>query len=216
MAQEPDSPDSPTRPVRFEMLRSYTPADLITLANAACGTSTLFICLNYIEMGSQKAFLWPAFILLPLALVFDVIDGAIARATRRYSSIGADLDSLADIVSFGVAPAVLGFTLGLRGGWDIAALIYFVLCGISRLARFNVTAEELSDDSGKVAYFEGTPIPSSLLLVVVLAVAFSIDQVSVAGMLGGHVRVGWLFHPISLMYVVSGSLMISKIRIPKP
>ena len=91
-----------------------------------------------------------------------------------------------------------------------------MLCGISRLARFNVTAEELSNDSGKVAYFEGTPIPSSLLLVVVLAVAFSIDRVSVAGMLGGHIRIGWLFHPLSLMYVVSGSLMISKIRIPKP
>ena len=217
-----DAPEQPPargeRPVRFEMLRSYTPADLITLANAACGTCTLFICLNYIEMGSQKAFLWPAFLLLPLALFFDVIDGAVARATRRSSPIGADLDSLADIVSFGVAPAVLGFTLGLRGGWDIAILIYFVLCGISRLARFNVTADELSagSDTGKVSHFEGTPIPSSLLLVGVLGVAFSLDQVGVTTLLGGHVRVGWLFHPLSLMFLVSGSLMISKIRIPKP
>jgi CDP-diacylglycerol--serine O-phosphatidyltransferase len=216
---DPEQPDAQgERPVRFEMLRSYTPADLITLANAACGTCSLFICLNYIEMGSKKAFLWPAFLLLPLALFFDVIDGAVARATRRSSPIGADLDSLADIVSFGVAPAVLGFTLGLRGGWDIAILIVFVLCGISRLARFNVTAEALSEgsDTGKVSHFEGTPIPSSLLLVGVLGVAFSMDMVGVADLLGGHVRVGWLFHPLSLLFLLSGSLMISKIRIPKP
>ena len=54
--------------------------------------------------------------------------------------LGADLDSLADVISFGVAPAVLGFTLGLRGGWDMLSLTYFVVCGVSRLARFNVTA----------------------------------------------------------------------------
>ena len=211
-----DDPTPRERPVRFEMIRSFTPADLVTLANAACGTSALFICLNYIEMGSHKAFLWPAFILLPLALVFDVIDGFVARATKRSSPLGADLDSLADIVSFGVAPAVLGFTLGLRGGWDIAILIYFVLCGISRLARFNVTADDLSDERGKVSYFEGTPIPSSLLIVLVLGLCLAADTVGVEGILGGHTRLGWLFHPISLIYLVSGSLMISKIKIPKP
>ena len=80
--------------------------------------------------------------------------------------LGADLDSLADVISFGVAPAVLGFTLGLRGGWDMLCLTYFVVCGVSRLARFNVTAAALADaDTGKVKYFEGTPIPTSIVIV---------------------------------------------------
>ena len=75
------------------------------------------------------------------------------------------------MISFGVAPAALGFAAGLQGGWDWVALIYFVCCGVARLARFNVTAEQLSGPSGKVAYFEGTPIPTSVALTGVLAFA---------------------------------------------
>lgn len=204
------------KPKRFEMLRSYTLADLFTLSNAACGTASVFICLNYLAEGSQKAFLWPAFGLLPAALVFDALDGYVARKTRRASLLGADLDSLADIVSFGVAPAVLGFTLGLRGGFDIVLLIYFVVCGISRLARFNVTASSLADESGKVRYFEGTPIPTSLLLVLILGILFALDKTSTDGFLLGSYRFGWMFHPFTIIYAVSGSLMISKIKVPKP
>lgn len=200
----------------FEMIRSFTPADLVTLSNAACGTGTLFICLNYIEQGANKAFLWPAFVLLPLALVFDIADGTVARKTGRTSAIGADLDSLADVISFGVAPAVLGFTLGLRGGWDIAILLFFVLCGVSRLARFNATADDLDDGTGKVTHFEGTPIPASLILVGVLGVLLGLDLVGTQALPLGSLRVGWLFHPLSVMYIISGSLMISRIKIPKP
>ena len=116
--------------------------------------------------------LWIAMLLLPVALVCDVLDGYVARLNRtRPSLLGADLDSLADVISFGVAPAVLGFTLGLRGGWDMLCLTYFVVCGVSRLARFNVTSSMLTDgDTGKVKYFEGTPIPTSILIVGLLAV----------------------------------------------
>jgi len=57
----------------------------------------------------------------------------------------------------------------MRGGWDVTALVYFVCCGVSRLARFNVTAESLAGSEGKVKYFEGTPIPTSVVLVAVLA-----------------------------------------------
>lgn len=201
---------------RFEMLRSYTLADLFTLSNAACGTSVMFICLNYLDKSSEHQLLWPAFLLLPMALVCDALDGYVARKTRRSSALGADLDSLADIVSFGVAPAVLGFTLGLRGGWDILILIYFVVCGISRLARFNVTAEELADASGKVAYFEGTPIPTSLLIVLALGILFASSATGVESFWLGSYRAGWLFHPFTVIYAISGSLMISKIRVPKP
>src|SRR5688572_29443819 len=156
---------------RLSMLRSYTVADLFTLGNASCGTIAIFLCLNYIDEGRNQ-FFWIAFILLFVALGCDVVDGYWARRSGRPSVLGADLDSLSDIISFGVAPAVLGFTLGLRGGWDMLILVYFVVCGISRLARFNVTAVALSGGTGKVKYFEGTPIPTSVLIVAMLGVAF--------------------------------------------
>jgi CDP-diacylglycerol--serine O-phosphatidyltransferase len=59
----------------------------------------------------------------------------------------------------------------MNGLWDVVILVYFVCCGVSRLARFNVTVEELSAGAGKVTYFEGTPIPSSLVLAGIVAVA---------------------------------------------
>src|ERR1051326_2040649 len=159
-----------SRKQHLSMLRSYTQADLFTLGNASCGTISIFLCLNYTAEGKSQYF-WIAFLLLFAALGWDIIDGYWSRKSGRHSILGADLDSLADVVSFGVAPAVLGFTLGLRGAWDIVILTYFVVCGISRLARFNVTAAALSDESGKVKYFEGTPIPTSMLIVMLLAVA---------------------------------------------
>src|SRR6187200_472877 len=94
---------------RLSMLRSYTLADLFTLANASCGTLTVFLCLGYLS-DEKKTEIWAAFFLPIGALIFDILDGYVARLnTRRQSSLGADLDSLADIVSFGVAPAVLGY-----------------------------------------------------------------------------------------------------------
>src|ERR1044071_4103783 len=127
----------------LSMLRSYTGADLLTIGNAACGAIAIFLCLDYLATDERR-FLWIAFALLPAALAFDVLDGYVARLNKsRQSVLGADLDSLADVISFGVAPAVLGFTLGMRGGWDMLCLTYFVVCGVSRLARFNVTAAAL-------------------------------------------------------------------------
>jgi CDP-diacylglycerol--serine O-phosphatidyltransferase len=126
------------------------------------------------------------------------------------------MDSLSDIISFGVAPAVLGFTLGMRGFWDMLILVYFVVCGISRLARFNVTAAALSDSSGKVRYFEGTPIPTSVVIVGVLGIAFARDAVDDSLWLGAY-RLGFgTLHPLAILYAVSGSAMISTLRFPKP
>ena len=202
----------------LSMLRSYTPADALTIGNAACGTISIFLCLDYLATDERR-FLWAAFVLLPLALVCDVLDGYVARLNRaRQSALGADLDSLADVISFGVAPAVLGFTLGLRGGWDMFILTYFVVCGVSRLARFNVTASALADEStGKVKYFEGTPIPTSVVLVLILAFAFWTGRVDEQLWLGA-LRIGpATLHPVSLLYALSGSAMISAtLRIPKP
>jgi len=200
----------------FSMVREFALADVLTLSNAACGTVSIFLCLNYLAERDPK-YLWMAFVLLPVALICDALDGWVARKRQKWSRIGADLDSLADVVSFGVAPAVLGFTLGMRGFWDVVILVYFVCCGIARLARFNVTSVEMADDSGKVTHFEGTPIPTSLVLVIVLGIWFfgADDHATLWG--GRYEILGMGFHPLVLMYAASGSAMISAtLRIPKP
>ena len=140
--------------------------------------------------------------LLPIALVLDVLDGYVARLDRRrQSTLGADLDSLADVISFGVAPAVIGYTLGLRGGWDVFVLTYFVVCGVSRLARFNATAAELADEvTGKVKYFEGTPIPTSIAIVALLSIAVLQDRTDERLWLGVMQLGPALLHPLVLIY----------------
>jgi CDP-diacylglycerol---serine O-phosphatidyltransferase len=199
------------------MLRTYTPADFLTIANASCGTIAIFLCLDYMAFADERR-LWVAIGLLPAALVFDVLDGYVARLNpARQSVLGADLDSLADVISFGVGPAVLGYTLGLRGGWDMICLTFFVVCGVSRLARFNVTAPRFATaGTTKVTHFEGTPIPTSILIVGGLAFMLWNGRVQDDVWLGG-LRIGpMLLHPLTLVYVLSGSAMISTVRIPKP
>ena len=124
---------------------------------------------------------------------------------------------MSDVISFGVAPAALAYACGLQGGWDWVVLSFFVGCGVSRLARYNVTAEQLSGAEGKVKFFEGTPIPTSLVLVVVLWIAAG------QGAIGPNIWLGmvelgpWQFHPLVLMFALSGTLMVSKtLHIPKP
>jgi len=156
-------------PRHFSMIRDFHLADGFTLGNGACGTAALFFAMDHVRASSAgKVYAAGAFIVL--ALVFDVLDGRIARWRHSASPLGRELDSLADVISFGVAPAGLAFSVGLTGLWDSLVLLYFVACGISRLARYNVTAEAMSAQAGKVTYFEGTPIPSSVLLVLLLVV----------------------------------------------
>ena len=202
-------------PRHFSMLRGFHLADFFTLGNAACGVGAVFFAMLYMQ-GGLVAHFYAAAALAPAAFIFDVLDGRIARARHQHSALGRELDSLSDIISFGVAPAALGFAAGMQGGWDTAALIYFVCCGVSRLARYNVTAEQLSGDSGKVKYFEGTPIPTSVLLTGLLALAAYFGRVG-DNIYGGAWNIGpWELHPLALMFVVSGSLMISKtLHIPK-
>jgi CDP-diacylglycerol--serine O-phosphatidyltransferase len=95
-------------------------------------------------------------------------------------------------------------------------LTYFVCCGVSRLARYNVTAESLAGGGDKVKYFEGTPIPTTVLLTAVLAIAAWLGRID-ENIYGGVWAAGpWQLHPLVLMFVASGTLMISKtLRIPK-
>jgi CDP-diacylglycerol---serine O-phosphatidyltransferase len=199
----------------FSMIREFHLADFFTLANAACGMAAVFCAMMFVGGQPVRYFLIAA-ALAPAAFIFDVLDGRIARWRQTHSALGRELDSLADIISFGVAPAALGFAAGLNGGWDWIALIYFVCCGVGRLARYNVTAENLSGGGDKVAYFEGTPIPTSVLLTGVLAFAAWQGRLG-PNLYGGAWTIGpWDLHALSLLFVVSGTLMISKtLRIPK-
>lgn len=197
------------------MVRSFTPADFITLVNAVSGVSAVFACIEY-SASRDAAYLWAALGLIPLAALADFFDGRIARRSRRPSSLGADLDSLADLISFGVAPAALAYVVGMDGGWDWAVLTYFVCCGLSRLARYNVTAGSLSDATGKVMYFEGTPIPTSLVLVLGVAALVFTGRIH-ERLPFGVVDAGARLHPLVLAYFASGSAMISAtLRVPKP
>lgn len=199
---------------RFSMIREFHLADWFTLANAVCGMAALLSTITYVQSGGVQH-LYFAGALILAALIFDVLDGRIARWRSTHSAMGRELDSLADVISFGVTPAIIGYGCGMQGLYDRLVLGFFVACGVSRLARYNVTAEDLSAGSGKVKYFEGTPIPTSFLIVLILTTA------AYFGALGeklwwGKVTIGaHVFHPLVLLYAVSGSLMISRIRIPK-
>jgi CDP-diacylglycerol--serine O-phosphatidyltransferase len=196
------------------MIRSFVLADFLTLGNGFCGSGSVLAAMQYLVTGESR-WLVLAMGLLPVALVFDFADGRVARWRRKASMLGADLDSLADVISFGLAPAALGFAVGLRGALDVAILLYFVACGISRLARFNATADALSDGSGKVKYFEGTPIPSSVAIVALLAVLHFAGRPGLELWLGAWEIAGLTLHPLALVYLASGSAMISTMRVPK-
>jgi CDP-diacylglycerol--serine O-phosphatidyltransferase len=155
----------PSRHKPFAMIREFHLADWFTLANAVCGTGAMFSMMSYLQ-SNQVMHVYLACALVLAALVFDVLDGRIARWRQQSSMLGRELDSLADVISFGVAPALIAYGCGMQGFFDRIVLAYFVACGVSRLARYNVTAEALSNGEGKVKYFEGTPIPTSLVLVL--------------------------------------------------
>jgi CDP-diacylglycerol--serine O-phosphatidyltransferase len=203
-----------TKPKPFSMIREFHLADWFTLGNAASGVGALFSMMSYLQSG-ERMHIYFASALVVMALVFDVLDGRIARWRQKSSAMGRELDSLADVISFGVAPAVIGYACGMQGLIDRLVLGFFVACGVSRLARYNITAEALSEGGDKVKYFEGTPIPTSLGIVLVLAAA------AWNGALGDQLWFGVLhfgqyrLHPLALLFAVSGSLMVSRIRIPK-
>ena len=194
----------------FSMIRNFHLADFFTIANGFCGVAALFQAMRFLA-GGERGRLDVAAALVLLALLFDVLDGRIARWRHDASPLGRELDSLADVISFGVAPAGIAFAAGLRSPLDQIILMYFVGCGLSRLARYNVTAETLATETGKVRHFEGTPIPTSIVPLGLLLLAFhqeGLYPVVVAGL---------ELHLVSLLFLLSGSLMISKtLKVPKP
>lgn len=207
------NPAVPRKP--FSMIREFHLADWFTLANAVCGVGALFSAMSFIETGFIRH-IYYACVLVLAALVFDVVDGRVARWRQKSSALGRELDSLADVISFGVAPAIIAYACGMQGLYDRIVLAYFVACGVSRLARYNVTAEALSEGTDKVKYFEGTPIPTSIVLVALMALAAWLGAVRQGLWFGGMELGGFTLHPLVLLFAVSGSLMISRIHVPKP
>ena len=132
----------------------YILPNLFTTGNLFCGFWGIVSVF-------QEKFEYAAYAIL-LASVFDVLDGKVARLSGATSKFGVQYDSLADLVSFGIAPALLAFSWALRpyGKFGWLAAFLFVVCGALRLARFNVQSA-----SGEVKYFKGLPIPAAASMI---------------------------------------------------
>ncbi|PYH89933.1 Gar1-domain-containing protein [Aspergillus ellipticus CBS 707.79] len=204
----------------FSMIRAMHLADLVTELNGFCGVMSVFSSMRYC-LGDPHEFgaIWAALAFMPFGLFFDFMDGKIARWRKKSSLMGQELDSLADLISFGMAPAAAAFALGMRTSLDHLLLSFFVLCGLTRLARFNVTVAVLpKDKSGKSKYFEGTPIPTTLSIASYMAYCVSqgwvLDDLPLGTVAAGT---AFEFHPLVLLFVFHGCLMVSKtLHIPKP
>ncbi|WP_426571835.1 CDP-alcohol phosphatidyltransferase family protein [Aquihabitans sp. McL0605] len=161
-----------------------------TLSNMLCGFSSI----RAAESGRFDL----AAVLIGVAVLFDICDGAVARAVGAITPFGLQFDSLADLISFGVAPAVLLWTWSLNdfglGGW--ALVCFWLACAAYRLARFNVTIDPLSDKR----YFVGLPSPGAAGLVIASVFAFDGDFT------------GWhRWGPVALA-VIPAALMASSFR----
>jgi CDP-diacylglycerol---serine O-phosphatidyltransferase len=165
----------------LRMSRILKLADFFTLANFICGLLSIFYTINHDFKTAS---------LLIIAAVFmDFIDGRVARVTGSSNEFGKQLDSLSDAVSFGVAPAILGYGLGLNSYLAIIILVYFASCGVLRLARFNIINEK---------GFIGVPITVNGLLFPIL-----------------HFILGGFNNYVLIVYVLMGLLMISTVKIRK-
>jgi CDP-diacylglycerol--serine O-phosphatidyltransferase len=178
----------------------------ITLISVLCGFSSVVMSINAAGENPSRHFLFAAGLLV-LAGVFDGLDGRVARATNTTTEFGVQLDSLADVVSFGMAPAILAyrygfFQLGIQNhllgyvGW--AASFFFVACGALRLARFNVQV-----GSTDPRYFVGMPIPAGAACVASVILCWPDPP---AKMLPAYLFAGELF--------LVGLLMVSTVRFP--
>ncbi|MCJ7705663.1 MAG: CDP-diacylglycerol--serine O-phosphatidyltransferase [Desulfobacterales bacterium] len=132
----------------------YILPNLFTTGNLFCGFWAIISVF-------QEKFYYAAVAIL-LASVFDILDGKVARLSGATSKFGVQYDSLADLISFGVAPALLAFSWALRpyGRFGWLAAFLFVVCGALRLARFNVMSA-----SGETKYFKGLPIPAAATMI---------------------------------------------------
>ncbi|QLG71204.1 hypothetical protein HG535_0B02430 [Zygotorulaspora mrakii] len=202
----------------FSMIRNLHLADFITMLNGFSGFYSIVSCLRFCSTNKPH-YVQRAHFFIFLGMCFDFFDGRVARLRNRSSLMGQELDSLADLVSFGVAPASIAFAIGFQTTLDVLVLSFFVLCGLARLARFNVTVAQLPKDSGgKSKYFEGLPMPTTLALVLWMAILVRKGLI-IEDIPFGVCRKGLFLevHPIVAVFFLHGCGMISKsLKIPKP
>ncbi len=163
---------------------------LFTTGNLFCGFYSIVRSFNH---DFEKA----AYAII-LAGIFDVLDGRVARITQSTSKFGVEYDSISDVVSFGVAPAILAYVWLLKDygnvGW--AASFFFAACGALRLARFNTIADEGMTKS----YFLGLPIPAAANLVASVAIA---DR---------ELHLPYVAPIMLVIMFLMGTLMVSSVR----
>jgi len=207
----------------FSLVRNFRLADLVTIMNGFCGSMSIFSSARYL-ITNDKYYLWHAIAFPVAGLMFDFFDGKVARWRKSSSLLGQELDSLADLISFGVAPALLAFTVGFRTLLDSIVLTGFICSGLARLARFNATVALVpKDTSGKAQYFEGLPIPSSLGIVSVIAYWTKKGWIEGGEGIPLGTTVLWgkpgesgEIHLLSLTFVAWAAAMVSKtLRVPK-
>lgn len=204
----------------FSMIRLLHMADFITCLNGFLGFYSIISCLRFTSTGKSH-YVQRAHFFIFLGMIFDFLDGRVARIRNKSSLMGQELDSLADLVSFCVAPALIAFLLGLDTTVDVLILLFFVLCGLTRLARYNVTVNNIpKDKKGKIKFFEGLPVPTSLVLVGFMA--WFVYKDYYASKLG--LPFGVFFansfievHLLSFAFFLHGCGLISKsLHVPKP
>ena len=162
--------------------------DVISLGNGLSGAASI-----YFSLQGQFTL---AVVAVGVGALCDLLDGRVARAMGLASEFGKQIDSLSDLVSFIVAPAIFAYHIGLQAPWWIAAEGLYILAGIVRLARFNVTG---TTDGGK--FFEGVPVPVSFFILLAY---LAFDAMGISPQIWG------------IMLVVHAFLMVSTVKIPKP
>lgn len=169
----------------------YILPNLFTTGNLFCGFWAIVSVF-------QEKFYYAAVAIL-LASVFDILDGKVARLSGATSKFGVQYDSLADLISFGVAPALLAFSWALRpyGRFGWLAAFLFVVCGALRLARFNVMSA-----AGDTKYFKGLPIPAAATMIALTILLYL-----------RLIETGWVKDIVILIMIyVLAFLMVSNIR----
>lgn len=204
MLPDEDKPVSNDTPERVKI---YLLPNLFTAGNLACGFFALTWIFKYEPHVTGFEPIMMAIRLILAAFAFDFFDGRVARIAKRESQFGREFDSLADIVSFGVAPAFLVYRIVLyqfpQTGWIVAAV--YLVCGGIRLARFNVLSQMAG--AKRKDEFIGFPIPSAAALVV----SVTMFVIWLAGQERELGRSRWVL--MGLMLLLSG-LMVSNVRYP--
>lgn len=202
----------------FSLVRNLHMADFITLLNGFSGFYSIISCLRFALTGKTH-YVQRAHFFICLGLFFDFFDGRVARLRNKSSLMGQELDSLADLISFSVSPAIIAFAIGFRSTFDVLILSFWVLCGLTRLARFNVSTNNIpKDDTGKSKYFEGLPVPSNLVWVAFMAYLVYKDYI-LDNLPGRILFEGTFaeFHVVTVGFFFQGCAEISKsLKIPKP